>query len=276
MILRHYLHLRPDAPFYGHMKQMQTDPFDLPETKPFLLDGNDTGFLFFHGFTSTPQSIREVAIQVHGQSGATVLCPLLCGHGTTPTALAETGQFDWVESAEAALKILASRCSRIVLGGLSLGATLSLNLAARMPDRVHGVISINGSTGLYRPEVVAPLYHREGNEFVGGIGSDIAEAGTTEICYDSIPRRTLKERFLLTNATGALLPLIKQPLLILQSRTDHVVDPQNALRIANSVGSADIHLRWLEKSYHVATLDHDRALIANTISAYLQKDFVTG
>lgn len=254
------------------MKQMHIDPFNLPETKPFLLDGSDTGFLFFHGFTSTPQSIREVAVQVHDQSGATVFCPLLSGHGTTPTALAETGQLDWVESAEAALKTLAARCSRIVVGGLSLGATLSLNLAARMPDRVHGVISINGSTGLYRPEVVTPLYQPDGTEFLGGIGSDIAEAGTQEICYDSIPRQTLKERFLLTNATGALLPLIRQPLLILQSRTDHVVDPQNAVRITNSVGSADIHLRWLEKSYHVATLDHDRALIANAISAYLQKD----
>lgn len=272
MILRHYLHLQPDAPLYDRMKQMHIDPFTLPETKPFLLEGNDTGFVFFHGFTSTPQSIREVAVQVHEQSGATVFCPLLCGHGTTPAALAETGQLDWVESAEAALKTLAARCSRIVLGGLSLGATLSLNLAARMPDRVHGVISINGSTGLYRPEVVAPLYQQGGTEFVGGIGSDIAKAGAKEICYDSIPRCTLKERFLLTNATGALLPLIRQPLLILQSRTDHVVDPQNALRIATSVGSADIHLRWLERSYHVATLDHDRALIAHAISAFLQND----
>ncbi|MEQ6203409.1 alpha/beta fold hydrolase [Sulfitobacter sp. HNIBRBA2951] len=271
-ILRHYLHIRPDAPFYGRMKQMHADPFTLPATKPFLLDGSDTGFLFLHGFTSTPQSIREVAVQVHETSGATVYCPLLSGHGTTPDALAKTGQLDWVASAEAALKTLSSRCSRIVLGGLSLGATLSLNLAARMPDRVHGVISINGSTGLYRPEVVAPLYRPEGPEFVEGIGSDIAEAGVREICYESIPRQTLKERFLLTNATGALLPLIRQPLLILQSRTDHVVDPQNALRIATSVGSADIHLRWLERSYHVATLDHDRALIAHAISAFLQND----
>ena len=61
-----------------------------------------------------------------------------------------------------------------------------------MPDKIQGVISINGSTGLYRPEVVAPLYETGGAAFIEGIGSDIAEPGMTEICYDRIPRETLK------------------------------------------------------------------------------------
>ena len=91
----------------------------------------------------------------------------------------------------------------------------------------------------------------------------------SEICYDQIPRDTLKERFLLTNTTGALLPLIQQPVLILQSRRDNVVDPDNGHRIATLVGSADIQLRWLERSYHVATLDYDRMLIATRIADFL-------
>jgi len=262
---------RPITRFYGSMKQMPIAPFDLPQAQPFLLEGSDIGFLFFHGFTSTPQSVREVALAVHAASGATVSCPLLAGHGKDPAALAQTGQSDWVGSAEAALETLSARCARVIVGGLSLGATLSLNLAARMPDKIHGVVSINGSTGLYRPEVVAPLYEPQGAAFVSGIGSDIAEPGTTEICYDRIPRETLKERFLLTNATGALLPLIRQPILILQSRRDNVVDPQNAPRIATSVASSDIQLGWLERSYHVATLDYDRGLIAERITEFLRR-----
>lgn len=270
-ILQVYLLNRAVTRFYALMKQMPIAPFDLPEAQPFLLEGSDTGFLFFHGFTSTPQSIREVAMQVQAVSGATVLCPLLAGHGENPAALAKTSQTDWVASAEAALETLSSRCARVIVGGLSLGATLSLNLAARMPERIQGVISINGSTGLYRPEVVVPLYAEEGPEFIAGIGSDIAEPEMTEICYDRIPRQTLKERFLLTNATGALLPLIRQPVLVLQSRRDNVVDPKNAPRIATSVGSSEIHLGWLERSYHVATLDYDRALIAERIAAFLRR-----
>jgi carboxylesterase len=253
------------------MKLTPIAPFDLPEAQPFLLEGSDTGLLIFHGFTSTPQSVREVAEKVHKFSGATVYCPRLAGHGETPTALAEIGQADWVASAEDALATLSTRCGRVIVGGLSLGATLSLNLAARMPDKIQGVVSINGSTGLYRPEVVAPLYETEGPAFIDGIGSDIAEPGMTEICYNRIPRETLKERFLLTNATGALLPLIRQPILILQSRRDNVVDPENAPRIATSVRSSEIHLSWLERSYHVATLDYDRRLIAERIAEFLRQ-----
>tara|TARA_R110002072_G_scaffold269027_1_gene428126 strand:+ start:1892 stop:2650 length:759 start_codon:yes stop_codon:yes gene_type:complete len=251
------------------MKQTPIAPFDLPEAQPFLLEGSDTGYLFFHGFTSTPQSVREVAEKVHEISGATVYCPRLAGHGETPSALAKTGQADWVASAEDALATLSTRCVRVIVGGLSLGATLSLNLAARMPDKIQGVVSINGSTGLYRPEVVAPLYEADGPAFIDGIGSDIAEPGRTEICYDRIPRDTLKERFLLTNATGALLPLIRQPIQIMQSRCDNVVDPKNALRIATSVRSSEIQLNWLERSYHVATLDYDRREIARRIAGFL-------
>ena len=119
--------------------------------------------------------------------------------------------------------------------------------------------------------MVAPLYETTGTRFIDGIGSDIAEPGMTEVCYDRIPQVTLKERFLLTNATGALLPLIRQPILIQQSRRDNVVDPKNAPRIATSVGSSEIHLIWLERSYHVATLDYDRRLIADRISEFLSQ-----
>lgn len=254
------------------MTDTTASDFDAPETRPFLLEGSQTGLLLLHGFTSTPQSVRQVGERLHGLTGATVFCPMLAGHGVTTEALAATDQQDWVRSTETALEQLETRCSSIVIGGLSLGATLSLNLAARMPDRISAVISINGSTGLYKPEVVAPLYDLDGPEHVPGIGSDIANPDAHEICYEMIPRSTLKDRFILTSATGALLPLLHQPILIIQSRTDHVVDPENATRIACSVSSADVRLCWLSRSWHVATLDYDQDLIISRIADFITSD----
>ena len=43
---------------------------------------------------------------------------------------------------------------------------------------------------------------------------------------------------------------------------DHVVNPGNGPRIVSGVGSSRAELLWLENSYHVATIDHDKALIA--------------
>ncbi|WP_299844599.1 alpha/beta fold hydrolase [uncultured Jannaschia sp.] len=251
------------------MTKIERPPLDAPDAQPFLFEGGSVGVLFLHGFTSTPQSVRAVARGVHETTGATIMGPLLAGHGTTPEDLARTTQLDWVRSAEMALETLLDHCERVVIGGLSLGATIALNIAARRPDAVDGVFSINGSTGLYRPEVVAPLYEEDGPDFVPGIGSDIARHDVRETCYDRIPRNTLQHRFLLTNATGALLPLLRSRLLILQSRTDHVVAPQNATHIACSVGSDDIRMVWLSRSWHVATLDHDDGLIAQAVRQFV-------
>ncbi|QFS84020.1 Thermostable monoacylglycerol lipase [Roseivivax sp. THAF40] len=254
------------------MTQTERSLIEEPGAQPFLFEGSRLGVLFLHGFTSTPQSVRAVARRLHESTQATVMGPLLAGHGTVPEDLARTGHLDWVRSAEGALDTLRGRCDRVIIGGLSLGATIALNIAARRPGDIDGVFSINGSTGLYRPEVVAPLYAEDAAEFVPGIGSDIARHGVREVCYDRIPRSTLQHRFLLTNATGALLPLLRSRLLILQSRTDNVVAPANATTIACAAGSDDIRMVWLSRSLHVATLDHDDALIAHVLSQFVLRD----
>jgi len=239
------------------------------DPNPFYLKGSRTGVLLLHGFTSTPQSIAYVGRAIHDATGATLSVPLLAGHGKTPEALEQTGYKDWLASAEAALEMLRGDCDRIIVTGLSLGGTIALNLAIRFADQVDQVITINGSTGLYRPEQVAGLFCDQTNRFQRGIGSDICHPDRHEICYDKIPYATMRERFVLTCATGAMLPNLKQPILIFQSRTDHVVAPENGLRIMRDVGSSDVTLYWLENSFHVATLDYDRDLIVQKTSEFI-------
>ena len=243
-----------------------------PEARPFTRQGADRrmAMLMLHGFTSTPQSVRHVALAVHAGSGITVDAPLLAGHGTTPEDLATTGHRDWLASAETAFERLSADHDHIVVGGLSLGGTIALNIAARHAGRVAGVAVINASTGLYPPEAVAPLFDREGSAMLPGIGSEIADFTQREICYDRIPAATLRERIVLTGATAALLPRITCPILIMQSRVDGVVAPENAHRIAQTVGSDDIHTIWLAASRHVATLDHDRDRITSHLIMFLK------
>ena len=54
---------------------------------------------------------------------------------------------------------------------------------------------------------------------------------------------------------------LTMPLLLFTSREDHVVEPaQSEYLVANYGGPVD-H-RWLERSYHVATMDFDRDVIS--------------
>ena len=51
---------------------------------------------------------------------------------------------------------------------------------------------------------------------------------------------------------------ITQPALVITSRQDHVVNPEDSDVLAEHI-AGPVERLWLEKSFHVATLDYDRA-----------------
>ena len=53
------------------------------------------------------------------------------------------------------------------------------------------------------------------------------------------------------------LPRITQPLLLLRSAQDHVVEPESSRLVLARISSTDVTEIVLEDSYHVATLDND-------------------
>ncbi len=242
---------------------------DTNSPAPFLLEGSTSGVLLLHGFTSTPQSVRYVGHRLHQVTGATVMGPLLAGHGTTPEDFAKTGFRDWLQSAEDALETLSSRSETVCIAGLSLGGTIALNLSIRRSALVDRVATINGSTGLYSPQQMKAFFDECAGDFHPGIGSDIKHPDRKEICYERIPNAAVQERYVLATATGQMLPLLDKPLLILQSRIDHVVSPENGKRIGNAVASQSVTSRWLEDSYHVATLDNDRDVIVQELANFV-------
>ena len=62
-------------------------------------------------------------------AGFAVELPLLPGHGTSVDDMATTTFADWSEAVERAYADLAARCDRVVVAGLSMGATLAAWLA---------------------------------------------------------------------------------------------------------------------------------------------------
>jgi len=71
--------------------------------------------------------------------------------------------------------------------------------------------------------------------------------------------------------TDDLLPTVTAPALILQSTEDHVVPPENGPHIQEKLGSEDKELVWLENSYHVATLDNNKDLIAERTIRFIRE-----
>lgn len=225
--------------------------------------------LVLHGFTGSTQSMRYLGEELHRKFGFFVYGPRLAGHGTSPDDMATTGYLDWLGTAETALKEMAATHGKVFVAGLSMGGTLCLNLAARFPELVAGIIPINGCGGRLGAEMSELVLASDAPDRVPGIGSDIKADGVVELAYAEVPVKCIREANTLMGATGNLLHKIVCPTLVIQSREDHVLPPSNGPLILHGISSQDARIFWLENSYHVATLDHDKDQIVDRAGRFV-------
>lgn len=247
----------------------------LEGAEPFSHEGaGPAGVLVLHGFTGNPSSLRIQATAM-AERGYHVEQPRLPGHGTTIEDMLTTSWDDWSAAALAAHDLLAERAERIVVLGLSMGGTLTLWTGLQRPS-VRGLVCVNPATMPQGAEVVAMLEEMvaDGTEVMPGIGSDIADPEVTESAYEGTPIRPL-----LSLVNEGIAPIsdrygeLQMPLRLFTSRQDHVVEPANSEHLAATYGG-EIDHTWLERSYHVATQDHDRDFIGDETAAFVER--VTG
>ena len=236
--------------------------------EPFFFPGNDIGVLVCHGFTGTTQSMLPLG-QHLATAGYTVIGPRLAGHGISPQAMAKTSAMDWIASVDEALATLRKTCSQIFMTGLSMGGTLTLYTAAKHAGVINGAIAINAPVVIVSPDLAGLTLDPAMPEFIPGVGSDIKDPNSKELAYLELPVASLKQIYVLAAVTRDMLPRIKCPTLVIHSREDHIVNPNNGLRIVEGLGAARVELLWLENSYHVATLDNDKELICQRAAAFI-------
>lgn len=232
----------------------------LPGAEPYRRDGSSTGVLLCHGFTGSPQSLRPWAEDL-ADSGLTVSLPLLPGHGTRWEDLAMTGWEDWYATVDRELRLLRDRCETVFVCGLSMGGALALRLAAEHGEAVRGVVVVNPSVTFPRVQGYAVPAGRFLLRSVPGITDDIAKPGRHELGYRRVPTRAAYSLRAFHRVVQHDLPRVTQPLLLLHSRTDHVVPPSDSALVLARVSSTDVTEAVLEHSFHVATLDHDAEFV---------------
>ncbi|MEE4541622.1 alpha/beta fold hydrolase [Streptomyces sp. V4-01] len=228
--------------------------------EPYRHEGGETGVLLCHGFTGSPQSLRPWG-EYLAERGLTVSVPLLPGHGTRWQDMRVTGWQDWYAEVDRELVRLSAQCSRVFVGGLSMGGTLALRLAQRHGAAISGLVLVNPSVKADSVQLKAVPLLRHVVPSVAGIASDIALEGSRELGYERTPLQGVYELTRLWRTVRPALPQVTQPLLLLHSRVDHVVHPSNSALLLGRVSSLDVTERVLERSYHVATLDHDAGQI---------------
>ena len=228
--------------------------------EPMSVDGGPVGVLVLHGFTGNPQSMRPLA-DAFVAAGHGVEMPLLSGHGTRVEDMLDTSWADWSADAERAYERLAARSDKVVVAGLSMGGSLTCWLATRHPE-IAGIICINPATRA-APEVreFIEALVADGAAVMDGLGSDVADPGSPESAYPETPLRPLLSLFAAANELQGDMAKITCPLLLFTSPQDHVVPPEDSDHLAEHVGGP-VERVSCDRSFHVATLDYDRELIA--------------
>lgn len=243
----------------------------MPGCEAWSAEGGDVGVLVLHGFTGNPSSMRPLA-EALADRGFAVELPRLPGHGTRWRCLQQTTWHDWAREAVAAFETLRARTRARVVVGLSGGGALGLYLAETRGEHLSGLVLVN--PWLYHTDprrVLLPVL-KWILPAVPGVGNDIAKPGADEHPYPKAPLKATASFVAFQRRLRAHLEEVTVPTLLFSSRQDHVFDPQkNSRLLLDGITSADIEHIWLERSYHVATLDYDADEIVERTAAFADR-----
>lgn len=211
-----------------------------------------TRVLCLHGLGGTGATMWPI-VAACIDAEYTTLAPTLPGHGTDPAELVGITWDDWMEAARS--------WEADIVVGQSMGAALALQLAVER--RCHAVVCINPLTA--NPDALEGLEWRKSR---GQSWIDVEPTGVEEIAYTRLPIEALVE---MNKGIAAIdLATVEQPVLLITSANDNVVDPESSDVVAASLPRPPVRVR-LAHSGHVATLDAERHLVQKAVI-----DFVSG
>ena len=264
------------ADYKSFFVENESKPMDVG--MPLLVKGKsrDLGVVLCHGYLAAPLEMKGLA-EYLGRQGYWVYVPRLKGHGTSPEDLSIRTCHDWLRSIEAGYAIMSSICRRVVAGGFSTGAALSLHLAARVPS-VAGVFAVSAPMRLrdfmarFAPAV--DLWNRLVNktkspgpkmEFVDN------RPENPHINYVRNPVAGVREIERLMDDLEPRLSQITVPSLLLQASGDPVVDPKGSRKIFDMLGSVDKQFILFNFNRHGILVGDDTARVYRTISDFLAR-----
>ncbi|WP_043931447.1 alpha/beta hydrolase [Bacillus sp. EB01] len=229
----------------------------------FYMESGEIGIVLCHGFNGTPQSVREVG-EMLWQKGFTVYAPRLNGHGTHYLDMEQYDYKDWLTSVKEAISFLQKNCTQVYVAGQSMGGASALYCAASIPG-IDGIITINAALDI-------PCYETEANSkqrYIPEGKPDIKAQDVYEIAYELVPRSAIKNLLALSKEAKSKLGRVTCPALIIKSKIDNVVPPYSSDFAFATIASKIKKLVTLENSYHVATMDNDKGIIADEIASFI-------
>jgi carboxylesterase len=250
------------------------------------LPGGEQAVLLIHGLTGNPYEMKFLAEKLN-KAGFTVSVPCLPGHSETVEILKKTHWQDWYGRARERYLELKQHHRQVSVAGLCMGAVLALELAWEFPEipavsLMSTTLFYDGWTIPWYSFLIPLAYYTPLKYFYSfserppyGIKNDrlrkLVMHNTATLVYDEVPGVVMDQNFRLINQVKQHIPQIKTPLLLLHAREDDTASMKNADYVDNHIASTSIRKVVLEESYHMITIDNDRALVAQENVAFFSE-----
>jgi carboxylesterase len=251
-------------------------PQIIQTTEPFLFPGSKTGCLLIHGFTGTPKEMRWMGEYLNREHGFTCLGVRLTGHATRPKDMICSRWTDWTASVEDGYHLLRGIADHIYLIGLSMGGDLSLLMSTRL--NVKGVVAMAAPYEMpeQHPAWQMWLYsyikpYTPKSKEAPGTGWFDKSAFADHISYPLNPVRSAAELKILIGKMRRSLPDIRVPVLLIHSKDDGYVPPENMEKIYSELGVPDKTKLYITGSGHVVPRDAARESVFKAAAEFIQR-----
>jgi carboxylesterase len=251
---------------------------DPEKTAPFELGRGEDACLLLHGFTGSPWDVRPLG-EALAARGLYVRAIQLPGHCATPDDLLCVGHQDWARAAVHALLSLRDY-RHVFVAGLSMGALLSLKLAADYPERVQGLALVAPAVRFRGPHMwlLKRLRHRRLLErvkpWVFKTGTDLSDPAVLAEApiLPAFPSARLQDMWELQDAAMLALPRVRCPALVAVAEQDHVVDPEGGRVLARGLtASPRVRFISIKDGYHIIPRDKGGPLLASEVGSFFDR-----
>jgi carboxylesterase len=252
------------------------------------LPAGEDAVLLLHGLASSPAELRYLGKALQDK-GFSVSIPHLAGYGHGGAATAWRA---WQAEAGAALDKLESRYRSVSVGGLCIGAVLALSLAAEKQGGI-AALSLLSTTMFYDGWSIpwyrfllplarrTPLRHlyayREREPY--GVKNEILrrriarsmERGFSDAGAPRISLRHIHEASRLIGHVRRAVRDVRTPALIMHAIDDDTASVRSANFVAERIGARDVRTVFLDNSYHLVTMDNERAVVARETAEFFRE-----
>ena len=210
------------------------------------------------------------------QQGYPCLGVRLTGHATRPEDMIRSRYTDWIASVEDGYHLLSGVTDRIYLVGLSMGGVLSLLMSTKLD--VVGVVAMSTP---YRIPYNFPVWamkllsgvlrYQPKEKTEPGASWFDKEAYAQNISYPQNPVRSGAELQLLLDEMRATLPKVDVPVLLIHSKNDTYVLPENMEHIYANLETSDKTKLYVTEAGHVVTRDAAKGQVFEAAQEFIQR-----